>query len=209
MCYPLLYASVCLPRTYHLERFRRTLNARPDLGPFLHLSHDPPTRRTLIRLHLDFRPAHDLLPLLRGHLAAQVHQALLLNAQRSTFPHTGGRDQDPRRRHRARPTEAQAHHARGASSACYSPFPLALTQRLTRERVVGQIDPGLHDEQGYYIDARVDRWCDLSELQSLALVGMEALNNIPLGHPLPHLQELHLLHHEDDMDPSVRLSSPW
>lgn len=96
-----------------------------------------------------------------------------------------------------------------ASSACYSPFPLALTQRLTRERVVGQIDPGLHDEQGYYIDARVDRWCDLSELQSLALVGMEALNNIPLGHPLPHLQELHLLHHEDDMDPSVRLSSPW
>lgn len=68
-----------------------------------------------------------------------------------------------------------------------------------------QVDPGLHDGHGQYVDAGVTRWADLSELQSLALVGVEAPNNV-LREPLANLQELHLLHFEDDLDPSVRLA---
>lgn len=35
MCYPLLYASVTLPRAYHLALFMRTLDETPALGEFV------------------------------------------------------------------------------------------------------------------------------------------------------------------------------
>jgi hypothetical protein len=55
-----------------------------------------------------------------------------------------------------------------------------------------EIDPGVHDGNGQYRDARVDKWADLEQLRSLALVGLEAIANIlpTNGTSFPHLQEV-------------------
>lgn len=55
-----------------------------------------------------------------------------------------------------------------------------------------EIDPGVHDGEGNYRDASVQRWADLSQLRSLALVGLEAIANIlpTNGASFPNLVEV-------------------